>query len=373
MGFFEKADSTPAYAKIGIYGEAGSGKTTTAVFIALGLHKFIASKKPIVFMDTETGSDFARILFDRAKVGLEVAKKRSFEALLTVIPEAIKISDILIIDSISHPYQDMMQSYLAKTKKKKLAFQDWNVLKPAFREFTDPYVREPLHIIICGRSQGIWDYFKDDDGHMELHQISTKMKVEKEMGYEPSLLIEMEKFFGDNKTGWVHRATIVKDRNPDKATTLDGKFFDDPTFKDVLPHIESLHVGGKHRPVNIEDSQALFDGENGKRDWQKKEEARQIAWEEFSGFMTITFPNSVGGDKIAKLHLCEHIFGTTSGKALEANFSAEQYKSALVTAKAICSKAENIQLLMEKGADMGKLDYETPALEPPKEKANSGE
>lgn len=364
MGFFEEATSVPAYAKIGIYGEAGSGKTTTASLFAIGLHKFIKSSKPIVFMDTETGSDYVRGLFRSQNIALEVAKKRSIDALLSVVPEAVKISDILIIDSVSHPYQDMLQSYLLKTKKKRLAFQDWNVLKPMFREFTDAYTVNPVHILVCGRSQGVWDYFKDDDGKMELHQIGTKMKVEKEMGYEPSLLIEMERVLREGTKGWTHRATVLKDRNPHKETTLDGKEFDDPTFADILPHIQCLNIGGEHQPVSLDDSQHMFNGDTGDTEWRKKEAARQIAWEEFSGFMGVSFPASTGGDKIAKLHLCQHIFGTTSGKALEANFSAEQYKSALVTAKAICSKAKNIQILMEKGADMGKLEYETPALEP---------
>jgi len=195
------------------------------------------------------------------------------------------------------------------------------------------------------------------------------MKVEKERGYEPSLLVEMEKAFVPDKKGWTHRATVLKDRNPDPATTLDGKQFDNPTFKDILSHIHCLNIGGEYKPVDTTDSQALFDAESGDTDWRKKEAAKQVAYEEFSGFMGIMFPANTGGDKVAKLHLCEHIFGTTSGKALEADFSAEQYKSALATAKAICSKTENLKILMEKGADMGDLDYETPALEPEKEQA----
>lgn len=351
---FEDLESSPAFAKIGIYGEAGSGKTTTAVLIALGLHKLIKSTKPIVFMDTETGSEFAKVLFKKANVSCKVVKQRSFETLLQIIPEATKISDILIIDSISHPYQDMMQSYLAKTKKKRLAFQDWNVLKPTFRKFTDAYVREKLHIIICGRSQGIWDYFKQDDGHMELHQIGTKMKVEKEMGYEPSLLIEMEKAFRENGKGWIHKATVLKDRNPDKATTLDGKSFDDPTFENILPHINAVNIGGKHTPVDTKDSQGLFEDESGRPDWQIKEGQRQIAMEEVFGFLSANFPSSSGDDKLAKTNLSLYLFSTYSKTELEKK-STEDYREALEKAKGILSIPENLQVLMTKKADLSKL------------------
>jgi len=340
----EKA-SASVFSKIGLYGEAGSGKTTTALLISIGLHQFIGSKKPIAFMDTETGSDFAKVLCEKAKIDLNVYKYRSFEALLEIIPTSLQCSDILIIDSISHPYQDMMESYLKKTKKKRLAFQDWNVLKPAFRQFTDPYVREKLHITICGRSQGIWDYFKDDDGSMQLHQIGTKMKVEKEMGYEPNLLIEMEKVFRDNGKGWIHRATVLKDRNPDRETTLDGKSFDDPTFNDFLPHFKILNIGGEHKPVDIEDSQKLFDAENGTTEWAKEQKQKNIVIQEIGGLVDRKFPTPTAkSDKVARLALSQYVFSTTSKDAIEQK-SLEELRDGRDKIVRILSVKDNIRLL----------------------------
>lgn len=321
MGIFKRLTAGQAFVKLGIYGGAGSGKSTTASLFAIGLHTYIKSKKPIVYMDTETGSEWTKILFDKANIELQVAKERSLEALLHSIPDALKVSDILIIDSITHPYQDMMESYLKKTKKTKLAFQDWNVLKPLFREFTDPYVREKLHIFVCGRSQDLWKYFRDEDtGKMELYQEGTRMRVDKEMGYEPSLLIEMEKVLNENwrksKEGkkWLHRANILKDRNPDEETTLEGKWFDDPTFMDILPHIEHVGIGGEHKPVSIEDSQKLFKGENGKPEWKQEQDRKLIVLEEISGLVDRRFPSTSAKEKVARLSLSQFIFKTTSGK-----------------------------------------------------------
>ena len=351
---FKITKSSPVYSKLGTYGEAGSGKTTTTALFVIGLHEFIKSTKPVCFLDTETGSDFVRVLFDKAKIELAVIKDRSFKTLNEVIPAALKLSDILIIDSISHPYEDMMQSYLAKTGKKKLAFQDWNVLKPTFYQFTSAYVVAPLHIFICGRSANIWDYFKDEDDKMQLHKVATRMKVEKEMGYEPHLLIEMSKAYAEDGKKLIHRAVIFKDRNPDPKTTLDGKSFDNPTFEDILPHILSLNIGGKYEPVDLQDSQALFQKENGAPEWQIMESQRQIAMEEYRGFLDQNFPSTGKEDKQARININLHLFGTFSQTAIEKK-RKEEFVEALAVAKMILSIPENIEILISNKPDFNKI------------------
>jgi len=52
MSILKKAENKMAYAKVGLYGTAGSGKTRTAVEIAIGLHKAIGSTKPIAALET---------------------------------------------------------------------------------------------------------------------------------------------------------------------------------------------------------------------------------------------------------------------------------------------------------------------------------
>ena len=56
---FTKAKNETAYAKIGDFGWQGAGKTYTACSIAIGLHKYIKAEKPVFFLDSEKGSDFA--------------------------------------------------------------------------------------------------------------------------------------------------------------------------------------------------------------------------------------------------------------------------------------------------------------------------
>ena len=66
MSILKKAENKMAYAKVGLYGTAGSGKTRTAVEIAIGLHKAIGSTKPIAAFDTEPAFSFVLPLFNAA-------------------------------------------------------------------------------------------------------------------------------------------------------------------------------------------------------------------------------------------------------------------------------------------------------------------
>lgn len=60
---------------------------------------------------------------------------------------------------------------------------------------------------------------------MELITSGTKMATEKEMGYEPSLLIEMVKHRENGRI--INRALVEKDR----TDRLNGKKFDLPNFE----------------------------------------------------------------------------------------------------------------------------------------------
>jgi len=368
MAFFEIAKMAQAYAKIGVLGFAGSGKTYTSCSFAIGLSKMLGNKKPVFFIDTETGADFMIRRFEKEKVKLLVAKRRAFKDLIPMCQEAEKQADILIVDSISAFWKDLMQSYKKKKGRNFISFPDWGILKEEWGRFTDWYINSPLHCIICGRAGWEYNEKEDADGQSKLEKIGTKMKAESEFGYEPSLLIEMErlKIGGEgSKIGEriVHRAHILKDRND----VLDGKGIDNPSFEDFLPTIKLLNLGGKHFALDTEtSSEEMFD-DNGKTDWRIKENQRQIAMEEFFGFMTANFPSSSGDDKLAKTNLSLYLFNTYSKTELERK-SKEEYNEALEKAKRILSVPENLQVLMTKKADLGKLKMPEGKEEQPRPK-----
>jgi len=312
--FFKPAKAQNAYLKAGVMGFAGSGKTYTASLIAIGLHKFIKSKKPVCFMDTETGSDYMIKKFEKEGIDLLISKSRSFTEMLNAIDEAEKISDIMIIDSISAVWFDFMESFKKKKGRRFIQFQDWGILKPTWKnEFTDPrYLNSKLHIIICGRAGFEYNYEEDADGRKELHKTGTKMKAETEFGYEPSLLLEMESIKEDNpdKKGKSikHYCTVLKDR----ADILDGEVFVDPTFENFKPAIDALNLGGEQIGINLDkDSQEIF-GEDGHSDWSKEQQDRIIYLDKIKEELAYRFPGRKEIEQKAKKDILLEMFGTLS-------------------------------------------------------------
>lgn len=363
MSIFKKAENTMAFAKVGLLGFAGSGKTRTAWEIAKGLHLAIKSQKPIGMMDTETGSDFLIPLAKPASIELLVSKTRAFKELVEGIKEAEGLVDILLIDSVSHYWVDLVESYKQKKNVNRLAFQDWGILKPMWQQFSTWFVTSKIHCIVAGRAGFEYDYFEGDDGKMELYKTGTKMKAEGEFGFEPSLLIEMERIKNPEATDeyrkakskpdkekavkaireerqWVRRAYVLKDR----ADILDGKYFDNPTYLNFAPHWSFLNIGGEHRPLEKGDSQDLFDRE-GKPEWKKEKEQKDIILEEIQNLLVEWFPGTSGKEKRAKVRIIEEAFGRPSWEYVQ-GLNLEMIKVGKTKILQILSVEENYETLL---------------------------
>lgn len=309
-GLFKKAVNQQAYLKAGIMGFAGSGKTYTAALMAEGIVERLKTKKPVFFLDTETGSDFLIPKFKEHKIDLYASKSRAFNDLLEAIKMAETNASVLIIDSVSHFWQEIQDAYKKANNKKRLTYYDWGPIKDEWRKFTDLYLNSNVHIIMCGRAAEILEPTQNDDGVKELTKVGTKMKVEKDLGYEPSLLVEMEREFkmedGRRSKVWDHTCYVLKDR----SQLIHGMKFLNPTFKDFEPVFDFLNIGGEHVGVETDkNSQKLFEGDG---DSQKFKRDRDILLEKIQGEITSAFPGQTANDKKQKLDVIAEAFGTKS-------------------------------------------------------------
>ncbi len=318
---FEKASNKTAYLKCGILGFEGSGKTYTASTIAIGLHHHIKAKKPIGFIATEPGVDFMVKKFEEEKIPLEVERSRAFVDLLDGVNHSVKNHSILIIDSITHIWNEFMTAFQKKKDIKRIAIHHWGELKTDWRVFTDMYINSKLHIILCGRAGYEFDNEKDDEGFSELRKTGTKMRVEGNLSFEPSLLIEMERR-KENKIGGtiINKAWILKDR----AYKINGKCFNMPCFNDFLPHINALNLGGEHLGVNTEKSSENFFNSSPAK-WKKEKE---IALEEIKDEILLIYPGTTVAEKKGKVELLQELFGTSSWTAISTNFKLKELETA---------------------------------------------
>lgn len=333
MSLLKPASNRMAYAKVGIYGSAGSGKTRTASEIAIGIHKVIKSTKPVAAFDTEPAFGFVLPLFQKAGIELLVAdESRALIDLMAFMDEAEKSCDVAIIDSITHVWRDAQDSYLKRLNDSRkrlgkkplyaLEFQHWRPIKAAWAEFTDRFLSSKMHVIVCGRAGTIYEYQDKDDGSgkKELISTGTRMATEKELGYEPSLLIEM---IMDRQDGRSRNVAVVQ---KDRSDTINGMEFPMPTFDSFRPHFKSLNIGGEHfSSMEAKDSQALYPDAN-ESGWDMEARRRQILSEEIEELMKKHYPSQSVENKQKRADLLEMFFDTRSWTAVE-NMNSETLRS----------------------------------------------
>jgi hypothetical protein len=173
---------------------------------------------------------------EAAGISMVTAKTRAFTDLLAAVPEAEAHASVLVIDSLTHFWVELCEAYCAKRARDlkrpsyRLQFQDWAFLKAEWRRFTDLFVNTSVHIIACGRAGYEYDYAEGEDGKKQLEKTGVRFKAESEMGYEPDLLVLMERRMNMDTKADEHVAHVIKDR----STLLDGNEFADPGFEQFL-------------------------------------------------------------------------------------------------------------------------------------------
>lgn len=323
---FQPATNTSAYLKAGFMGKPGSGKTLTGSLLAIGLVQHMReigapnANKPVFFYDTETGSNFVIKHFNAANIEMKQAKTRLFADLVTAVKMAEEHASVLLIDSITHPWQELQESYLKKKNRSFMQIDDWSYVKGShgWKQFSDLFINSNLHIVMAGRVSDETEQYTDDNGKRQFEKIGTKMKTETDTGYEPSLLVLMEREENLRTHDITHTAKIMKDR----TMRLDGKEFafyghldngdEMPTkvlvnqvWKSFAPHVADLNLGARHLGVTTSgDSTHILKTE--KRDWQPTQ--RLIVLDEIKDLFTMHVPGQTAADKQRRVILLKEHF-----------------------------------------------------------------
>jgi hypothetical protein len=307
MSLFHDAEVNCAYLKAGVAGFASSGKTKTSGIIARGLVRLARdlslpyATKPVYMLDTETGSSYIKKDFDAEGIKLRVLQTRAFSDLIPATKEAVSEGSVLIIDQATHFWREFCKTYQQERAKKykvqlyKMQPLDWAFVKNAWSEFTDLYVNSPLHIILGGRGGYEFDMVEDEDGKKELQKTDVKMAGEKEMAFEPSLLLWMERHRDMNTMQAYRTANVLKDR----FDVIDGKEFRNPTFENFMPHIQLLNLAGHQVGFEQRTSASLIPTADMPRN--KVHIQREIVIDEIQTLLTMHYPSQSAEDKKNKL------------------------------------------------------------------------
>lgn len=324
------------YLKAGMLGFPKSGKSYTATLLAVATKKLLGLPGPIAMFDTEAGSVYLAPLVEKLTgEKLLAIRRRSLKDLVNwgkaCLDGGVSVG---IADSVTHPWRELCDSFLkqkneARIRAKrqpqdKLQFQDWGPIKDRWNVWSEFYLNSPLHLIICGRAGFDYDFVENDEGKDELRKTGVKMKTEGEFGFEPSLLIEMNR--NQSMTDKAHRLTREAIVLGDRFGIIDGKVGEfhsindpvaelDAVMKFFEPHL-SLLVPGAHAPVNVE-SRTEFEMTDGDDRSTYERRRRTILAEEIIGELTRVWPGQTSKEKAAKAAAIEKHFNTRSWTAVE--------------------------------------------------------
>lgn len=354
MGLLSELGNGQGFLKAGFLGFPKSGKTYTSALLAIGARYVFKHEGPIAMFDTEGGSEYvAPMVLELTGKKLLGTRSRAFDDLLKVGEECVKAGvSVLIADSMTHVWRELCAAKLnainswRKSKRMperdRLEFQDWDFLKRRWGEWTDFYLNSPLHIVIAGRAGFEYDFdVNEETGKKELVKTGVKMKTESEFGFEPSLLVEMQREQVMKPEHRIYRtATVIGDRfsaidgkqgefhthrkkdgTPDHSNNLNGvlEFF--------YPHLELLKPG-THAPIDTAVKSRGGD-ESGQDEYEKRKKERTILLEELQAELVLRWPSQTAADKTAKAAVIKKLFATGSWTKVEREVAPETLREGL--------------------------------------------
>lgn len=331
--FFTDLANTLPYAHIALQGEAGDGKTYTAALMLAGIYRMIKSDKPLVIFDTEDSSKFLRKMFAKHNIPVIVKKSRTLSDLIDTMDFCESGgSNVLLIDSITHVWENFVEAYKTANNRKFIQFADWGLIKPQWkREFSRRAVEGAFHYAFTGRQGDTYETI-ETNGKKELIKSGVKMKAEGETAYEPDLLVQMnavQEIGPKGKITVYHDATILKDR----SNLIQGQTFREPNFKAFKPFIDFLFtdIAAPTQTISGDDRDLV----ERNREFNEDRKQRDIWLERINALMDKHCGGQKKEDKARKVEVMEYAFhGETSELAI-ANMNVGQLESALERMKEI--------------------------------------
>ena len=202
MVTFQRASKLRAKLRCAVFGPSGSGKTYSCLRIAKGMGGKVA------LIDTEHGS--ASKYADRFTFDTMNLANRTIDGYIEAILAA-RDYDVLIIDSLSHGWQELLEEVdrLAKTKYKGNTWSAWSDGTPKQKKLVEAILSFPGHILATIRSRTEWTTADAGNGKTKPVRVGLTPEQGKGIEYEFDLLLEL---------ATSHTAEVLKDRT--------GKFQD---------------------------------------------------------------------------------------------------------------------------------------------------
>lgn len=315
MGNFKKAVKSKSKLRLAVYGPAGSGKTYSALEIATGM---IIDDESIAVIDTEKGS--SQKYADRFNFEIAELEEPTIENLVSLIKEAEKNYKILIIDSLSHSWEELLieNHKIAQTKYKGNTWAAWNEGTPKQKKLINAITGCSCHIIATMRVKTEWIIGENNrptrvglapeqgkgiefefDMLMEINpEHSAHILKDRTEKFQDAIISKPSKEFGKTLIDWLNDGVEPIDKEKEFILKID----DCRTLDELKSHLLSNNILAKNYLFKFE------------------ERAKKIIIEIFNTFNTFDLLNEI--EKIENKntwHLFDEIFNSDKIKKLDAD------------------------------------------------------
>jgi len=182
-----------------IFGPSGSGKTYTCLRIAAG----IGGRVAVIDSERRTASKYS----DRFKFDVCNLEDRTIEGYTAAIgAAAARGYDVLIIDSLTHAWEKLVEHVERLSETKKYGGNYWSAWRegtPIQRAFVNALLEYPGHLLVTMRASTEWQTGSTSDGKLKPVRVGLKPEQGKGIEYEFDLLLEIDT---------THIAEVIKDR-----------------------------------------------------------------------------------------------------------------------------------------------------------------
>lgn len=180
---FKPASKNQSKLRLAFFGVAGAGKTYTSLRIATGMNSVLKGK--IALIDSERGR--AEKYADLFKFDICTLDKKTIDDYEQAILEAARNKyDILIIDSLTHAWQELLVEIdnIAKARFGGNTWSAWSKGTPKQQKFINIILEYPGHVIATMRSKSEWIVETNDKGKNAPKRVGTTPEQGKGIEYE---------------------------------------------------------------------------------------------------------------------------------------------------------------------------------------------
>jgi DNA polymerase III delta prime subunit len=319
--------------KLAIFGEQGTGKTTTACLYAASISKEFYNGAPVWGTDPELGMQFPkRTIFMPEKIEFVQRTVPTFQAMLQDMRDAERAGACVWIVELQKIWIELL-----KTVRKKSANNWGNELNALWTDYVAHFLNSKMHCIALGRVGDVTDDLIDDRGEITKVKTGEKMKAggSNNFGYEPHLVLRMkleqkprrkDAQAKDGEGRMNHVAYVLKDRTwalnglefrwPDKISYKPRGYMQ--VWQSLKPHFMAVQeTMGFVQLDTLANSEAMIDN-NGNGEFYRERERKATISAEIKACMDLHFAGRGKEDVQVRIAISELIFGVKSKEAADA-------------------------------------------------------